>query len=288
MAKSYKQRNIDMLRETTKCLLDEKTELEGSIITPMVCFDNDNKVGNLVVHQLKQKGWYGFKRVWFVNPEYFNTATERWILRALTEHYGTSGITGTSALHGKALNAAMIGINQIYSKLHEITRVVISDVYSRTQSYNALITWSVDDMKLPTPFKRVGYPLRNEVKRDDGYLFTALVNMGIDIRNLHEQITEQWDTCLHGGTRHITCNIPSKVFHTCYHNFTYGDGEYRFTGMQMQTANQFIVNMTDLMGAIAFQNGMQSQDMLVINGLVWQFTDTSFDAHASLHLVDIL
>lgn len=287
MAKSYKQRNIDMIRETTKCLLDEKSELEGAIITPMVCFDNDNKVGNLVVHQLKQKGWYGFKRVWFVSPEYFNTATELWISKALTDHYGTSGITGTSALRGEALNAALIGINKIYGKLNEITRIVISDAYSRTQSYNAAITWSVDDMKLPTPFKRVGYPLRNEVKRDDNTI-VSLVNMGVTVGNIRKQITEQWDTCLHGGTRHITCNIPSKVFHTCYHDFTYGDNAYRFTGMQMQAANQFIVNMTDLMGAIAFQNGMQSQDMLVINDLVWQFTDTSFDAHASLHLVDIL
>ena len=49
MAKSYKQRNIDMLRETTKCLLDEKTELEGALITPIVCFDNDNKVGNVSI-----------------------------------------------------------------------------------------------------------------------------------------------------------------------------------------------------------------------------------------------
>ena len=58
--------------------------------------------------------------------------------------------------------------------------------------------------------------------------------------------------------------------------------------LQMQAANQFIVNMTDLMGALAFQNGMQSRDMLVMNDLVWDFTDTSFDAHPSLHLVDIL
>lgn len=287
MAKSYKQRNIDMIRETTKCLLYEKTELNGSLITPMVCFDNDNKVGNLVVHQLKQKGWYGFKRVWFVNPAYFNTATERWMANALTDHYGTSGITGTSALRGEALNAAMIGINQIYSKLHEITRAVISDAYTRTQSYNALITWSVDDMKLPTPFKRVGYPLRNKVKRDDGTIM-SLVNMGVDIGNIRKQIAKQWDTCLHGGTRHITCNIPSKVFHTCFHDLTYGDNAYRFTGMQMQAANQFIVNMTDLMGAISLQNGMQTQDILVINNLVWSFNDMSFDAHPSLHLVDTL
>jgi hypothetical protein len=285
MAKSYKQRNIDMLRETTKCLLDEKTELEGSIITPIVCIDNDDNVG--VVHQLHKKGWYGFKRVWFVNPEYFNTATERWISKALTSHYGTSGITGTSALHGKALDAALIGINQIYSQLHEITRVVISDTYSRTQSYNALITWSVDDMKLPSPFKRVGYPLRNAVKRDGGMIM-ALDNMGLNIGNIRKQVVKQWDTCLHGGRRHIVCNIPSKVFHTCFHDYDYDGNAYRFTCMQMQAANQFIVNMTDLMGAISFQNGMQSQDMLVINGLVWQFTDTSFDAHASLHLVDIL
>ena len=285
MAKSYKQRNIDMLRETTKCLLDEKTELSGALITPMICFDNDDNVG--VVHQLHKEGWYGFKRVWFVNPAYFNTVTENWISKALTDHYGTSGITGTSALRGKALNAALIGINQIYSKLHEIARVVISDTYSRTQSYNAVITWSVDDMKLPTPFKRVGYPLRNKVKRDDGTIM-SLVNMGMTIGNIRKQITKQWDTCLHGGTRHITCNIPSKVFHTCFHDFTYGDDAYRFTGMQMQAANQFIVNMTDLMGALAFQNGMQSRDMLVMNDLVWEFTDTSFDAHASLHLVDIL
>lgn len=287
MAKSYKQRNIDMIRETTKCLLDEKTELEGALITPIVCFDNDNKVSNLVVHQLKQKGWYGFKRVWFVNPAYFNTATERWISKALTDHYGTSGITGTSALRGEALNAALIGINQIYSKLHEITRAVISDAYSRTQSYNALITWSVDDLKLPTPFKRVGYPLRNKVKRDDGTIM-SLVNMGVDIGNIRKQIAKQWDTCLHGGTRHITCNIPSKVFHTCFHDLTYGDNAYRFTGMQMQAANQFIVNMTDLMGAISLQNGMQTQDILVINNLVWSFNDMSFDAHPSLHLVDTL
>ena len=287
MAKSYKQRNIDMIRETTKSLLDEKTELEGALITPIVCFDNDNKVGNLVVHQLKQKGWYGFKRVWFVNPAYFNTATERWIANALTDHYGTSGITGTSALRGEALNAALIGINQIYSKLHEITRAVISDAYSRTQSYNALITWSVDDLKLPTPFKRVGYPLRNKVKRDDGTIM-SLVNMGVDIGNIRKQIAKQWDTCLHGGTRHITCNIPSKVFHTCFHDLTYGDNAYRFTGMQMQAANQFIVNMTDLMGAISLQNGMQTQDILVINNLVWSFNDMSFDAHPSLHLVDTL
>ena len=285
MAKSYKQRNIDMLRETTKCLLDEKTSLSGALITPMVCFDNDDNVG--VVHQLHKEGWYGFKRVWFVNPAYFNAVTERWISKALTDHYGTSGITGTSALRGKALNAALIGINQIYSKLHEITRVVISDTYSRTQSYNAVITWSVDDMKLPTPFKRVDYPLRNKVKQDDGTIM-SLVNMGVDIGNIRKQITKQWDTCLHGGTRHINCNIPSKVFHTCFHDFTYGDDAYRFTGMQMQAANQFIVNMTDLMGALAFQNGMQSRDMLVMNDLVWVFTDTSFDAHASLHLVDIL
>lgn len=285
MAKSYKQRNIDMLRETTKCLLDEKTELEGALITPIVCFDHDNNVG--VVHQLHKKGWYGFKRVWFVNPAYFNTATERWISKALTDHYGTAGITGTSALRGEALNAALIGINQIYSKLHEITRAIISDAYSKTQSYNVLITWSVDDMKLPSPFKRVGYPLRNEVKRDDGMIM-SLVDMGIDIVDIHKQITKQWDTCLHGGTRHITCNIPSKVFHTCFHDFTYGGNAYRFTGMQMQAANQFIVNMTDLMGAISLQNGMQTRDILVINNLVWSFDDISFDAHPSLHLVDIL
>lgn len=287
MAKSYKQRNIDMLRETTKCLLDEKTTLDGAIITPIVCIDNDDNVG--VVHQLHKKGWYGFKRVWFVNPEYFNTTTERWISKALTDHYGTSGITGTSALYGKALNAAMIGINQIYSKLHEMTRVVISDTYSRTQSYNALITWSVDDLKLPSPFRRVSYPLRNEVKHDGGMVM-ALENMGLNIGNIRKQVTKQWDTCLHGGHRHITCNISSKVFHTCFHNYSHGNDDhvYRFTCMQMQAANQFIVNMTDLMGAIAFQNGMQSQDMLIINNLVWQFTDTSFDAHASLHLVDIL
>lgn len=285
MAKSYKQRNIDMLRETTKCLLDEKTELEGAIITPITCFDNDDNVG--IVHQLHKKGWYGFKRVWFVNPPYFNTATERWMSKALTSHYGTSGITGTSMMRGNALNAALIGINQIYSMLHEVTRVVISDTYTRTQSYNALITWSVDDLKLPSPFKRIGYPLRNKVKRDGGMIM-ALENMGVNMGNIRKQVTKQWNTCLRGGTRHITCNIPSKVFHTCYHDFTYGDEEYRFTCMQMQAANQFMVHMTDLMGAISLQNGMQTQDILVINNLVWSFNDMSFDAHPSLHLVDIL
>lgn len=285
MAKSYKQRNIDMLRETTKCLLDEKTELEGALITPIVCFDHDNKMD--VVNQLHKKGWYGFKRVWFVNPAYFNTATERWISNALTDHYGTSGITGTSALRGEALNAAMIGINRIYSKLHDITRVVISDAYSRTQSYNAIITWSVDDLKLPTPFKRVGYPLRNKVKQDDS-TYVSLTNMGVTVRDIFKQITKQWDTCSRGGTHNITCNIPSKIFHTCFHDFTYDDNAYRFTGMQMQAANQFIMNMTDLMGAISLQNGMQTRDILVINNLVWSFDDMSFDAHPSLHLVDIL
>ena len=285
MAKSYKQRNIDMIRETTKSLLDEKTELEGALITPIVCFDNDNKVG--IVHQLHKKGWYGFKRVWFVNPPYFNTATERWMSKALTDHYGTSGITGTSMMRGNALNAALIGINQIYSMLHETTRAVISDTYTRTHSYNALITWSVDYLKLPSPFKRIGYPLRNKVKRDGGMIM-ALDNMGLDMGNIRKQITKQWDTCSRGVTHHITCNIPSKVFHTCFHDFTYEGDAYRFTCMQMQAAQQFLVHMTDLMGAISLQNGMQTRDILVINNLVWSFDDMSFDAHPSLHLVDIL
>ena len=285
MAKSYKQRNIDMLRETTKCLLDEKTELEGALITPIVCFDHDNKMD--VVNQLHKKGWYGFKRVWFVNPPYFNTATERWMAKALTDHYGTAGITGTSMMRGNALNAALIGINQVYSMLHETTRAVISDTYTRTHSYNAVITWSVDDLKLPSPFKRIGYPLRNKVKRDGGMIM-ALDNMGLDMGNIRKQITKQWNTCSRGVTHHITCNIPSKIFHTCFHDFTYGDNAYRFTGMQMQAANQFIMNMTDLMGAISLQNGMQTRDILVINNLVWSFDDMSFDAHPSLHLVDIL
>ena len=285
MAKSYKQRNIDMLRETTKCLLDEKTELEGAIITPITCFDHDNKMD--VVNQLHKKGWYGFKRVWFVNPPYFNTATERWISKALTSHYGTSGITGISTMRGNALNAALIGINQIYSHLHEVTRVVIRDTYSSTHSYNAHITWSVDDLKLPSPFKRVSYPLRNKVKRDGGTIM-AMENMGLNMANICKQVTKQWDTCSRGVTRDIICNIPSKVFHIHFHEFTYGGDTYRFTCMQMQAAQQFMVHMTDLMGAISLQNGMQTRDILVINNLVWSFDDMSFDAHPSLHLVDIL
>lgn len=281
MAKSYRQKNIDVLRETTKLIINEKNELRSSLILPIVGLSNNNHdCDNLVLKVIKETTFGSFKHVWRVDPNYFNELVDKFNKNVLTEHHGTKGIVSCT-MDASAIMVSYFAMNYILEDIHINTRNRIAKLKCSTIACNSTINVSVDDMGLPAPYKRM-LPM---AYRKSGIRIDP--NGCSDLYASTNMIRAQLAEPLKHYKRVVNVTIPHKLFHThrvIVHDSLTGTA-YNYTYMQMQAASQFLIEMRDIMGAIALREGMQQNDMLVMNNLVWMFDDSRFDCHPTLYLI---
>lgn len=281
MAKSYRQKNIDVLRETTKLIINEKNELRSSLILPIVGLSNNNHdCDNLVLKVIKETTFGSFKHVWRVDPNYFNELVDKFNKNVLTERHGTKGIVSCS-MDANAIMASYFAMNYIIEDVRINTRNRIAELSCSTVACNSIINVSVDDMGLPVPFRRM-LPM---AYRNSGINIES--NGCAELRASRGVIKSQLELPSKHFKKVVNVTIPHKLFHTHCQRIhdSWTGAEYNHTYMQMQAASQFLTEIRDIMGAIALREGMQQNDMLVMNNLVWMFDDNMFDCHPTLYLI---